>query len=127
MKMNKKRITSEQHDSIRLETRGYKATHSIAQQGINDYISLHHSRYDRVHDVHVVQRNTHSSLVLILLLSTGTRHTIIDIAYSLHTPVRVCSPAIEAAIAMHASPSFCIAVSASYVGDGANLDGVIVG
>ena len=47
---------------------------------------------------------------------------------SLHTPVRVCSFGIEAAIAMHASPSFCIAVTDDGTGDGADDDdGAIVG
>jgi hypothetical protein len=42
-----------------------------------------------------------------------------------HTPVRVCSPGREAAIAMHASPSFCIAVTDKEVGDGAAVGAAV--
>ena len=47
------------------------------------------------------------------------------ITSSIHAPIRVCSAGIEAAIAMHASPSFCIAVIDDDTGDGADVVVVI--
>ena len=88
--------------------------------------------------VHVVQPNTDiCSLILIHMCMPSHFHTQETHYYhqyhhhhtsSLHTPVRVCSFGIEAAIAMHASPSFCIAVTDNDTGDGADDDnGAIVG
>ena len=48
------------------------------------------------------------------------------ITSSLDAPVRVCSAGIEAAMAMHASPSFCIAVTDDGTDDGADADGATV-
>ena len=90
--------------------------------------------------VHVVQANTDTSHMLILILIPSHYHTQ-EIhynhqhqhqyhrhsTYSLHAPVRVCSFGIETAIAMHASPSFCIAVTDDDTGDGADFDGAIEG
>ena len=88
--------------------------------------------------VHVVQANTDTSHMLILILIPSHYHTQ-EIHYnhqhqhhhhrtpSLHAPVRVCSAGIEAAIAMHASPSFCIAVTDDDTCDGADVDGAIEG
>ena len=96
--------------------------------------------------VHVVQANTDTSHMLILILIPSHYHTQ-EIHYnhqhqyqyqyqhryhhhrtpSLHAPVRVCSAGIEAAIAMHASPSFCIAVTDDDTCDGADVDSAIEG
>ena len=69
--------------------------------------------------------NTHSSLMLMPshLHRRETRH--LRITSSLHTPVRVCSFGIEAAIAMHASPSFRIAVTDKGTNDGADINVLI--
>ena len=88
--------------------------------------------------VHVLQGSTDTSLMLMLMLSHSHRHETHhhhhhhrhqSSTYSLHAPVRVCSFGIEAAIAIHASPSFCIAVTDDGTGDGADDDddGAIVG
>ena len=84
--------------------------------------------------LHVVQEYTDSSLILILILilmpshyHTHQIHHHQHNTYSLHAPVRVCRFGIETAIAMHASPSFCIAVTDDGTGDGADVDGAIVG
>jgi hypothetical protein len=94
--------------------------------------------------VHVVQANSDiCSIILILMLMSMPSHFHTQEVHhqhqhhqyhhtttSLHTPVRVCSWGIEAAIAMHASPSFCIAVTDDDTGDGADDDdddGTIVG
>ena len=75
----------------------------------------------------VKQGNKDSSLMLMLMPShSHSREThYLRITSSLHAPVRVCSAGIEAAIAMHASPSFCIAVTDEGIGDGADADVVI--
>jgi hypothetical protein len=88
--------------------------------------------------LHVVQEYTDSSLIFILILilililmpshyHTHQIHHHQHSTYSLHAPVRVCRFGIETAIAMHASPSFCIAVTDDGTGDGTDVDGDIVG
>ena len=75
-----------------------------------------------------MQKNTHRSLMLMpsQLHGRETRH--LRITYSLYAPpIRVCSSGIEAASAMHASPSFCIASTDKGTGDGADVDGTVEG
>jgi hypothetical protein len=95
-----------------------------------------HFRYAKVH---VLQGSTDTSLMLMLMLSQSHRHETHhrhhhhrhhhrqSSTYSLHAPVRVCSFGIEAAIAMRASRSFCIAVTDDGTGEGADVDGAMVG
>ena len=68
-----------------------------------------------------MQGNTDISLML-MPSHFGSRETCyLHINSSLHAPVRVCSAGIETAIAMHASPSFCIAVTDAGTGDDADV------
>ena len=99
----------------------------------SDQIRSLHFRYAKVH---VLQGCTNTSLMLMLMLSHSHRHETHhhhhhhrhqSSTYSLHAPVRVCSFGIEAAIAIHASPSFCIAVTDDGTGEGADVDGAMVG
>ena len=94
--------------------------------------------------MHVAQENTDTSLILILILTLMPSHFHTQhqaqhrhhhhhhhhhhqcYTTSLLAPVRVCSPAIEAAIARHASPSFCIAVTDEGTGDGADEIDVVI-
>ena len=70
--------------------------------------------------------NTDSSLMLMPSHFDSRETHYLRITSSLHAPVRVCSAGIETAIAMHASPSFCIVVTVAGTGDGAG-DGAVVG
>jgi tryptophan 2,3-dioxygenase len=91
------------------------------------FISRHFKSF-RYAEVHVLQGSTDTSLMLMLSHSHRHHHHHRQRStYSLHAPVRVCSFGIEAAIAIHASPSFCIAVTDDGTGDGADVDGAMVG
>ena len=75
----------------------------------------------------VVQSNTDSSLMLMSSQSHRRETRYLRITYSWYTPVKVRRAGIEAAIAMHASPSFRIAVTDEGTGDGADIIVVIEG
>ena len=75
----------------------------------------------------VVQSNTDSSLMLMPSQSHRRETRYQRITYSLYTPVKVRRAGREAAIAMHASPSFRIAVTDEGTGDGADIIVVIEG